>query len=238
MSVGSVAKESRAAAAVMVALLVAAGCGDPAPSGDGREEPARKGMRGMMERMGPGMMGRDGGRMSRLPEGVGSGDLPSPDSRGAELAVRFCSSCHGIPSPARLSRPEWRPVLDRMFRRLDRMSQMPRMGRRMMDVVAPTTEERRLLRAYYTRYALAEADPSTLPALEGRDTFGQACSRCHALPDPGAHRPGEWPGVVRRMRGHMGRTEGIEDLSDDEAGEVVRYLKRAAARAFDSTTVR
>lgn len=118
MSVGPVTKGSRAAAAVLVSLLAAAGCGEPAPSGDGREEPGRNGMMGMMERMGPGMM----------------------------------------------------------------------------DVEAPSTEERRLLRAYYARYALAEADSSTLSALEGRNAFLQACSRCHALPDPDTHRPG---GVAR-----------------------------------------
>lgn len=80
--------------------------------------------------------------------------------------------------------------------------------------------------------------PSKLPALEGRDAFRQACSRCHALPDLDAHRPGEWPGVVLRRRDQVGRSEGMEDLTDEEAGEVVRYLKRAAAWTPDSTTVR
>lgn len=184
------------------------------------------------------MEGMERGSMM-LPEGTAPGELPAPDSRGTRLAVRFCSGCHGVPSPGRHGASEWPGILDRMFRRMDRVDRMSGMRERMMgrgggmerDVPVPSGEERRTLRAYYREHALEEAEEDRLPDLPGRDVFRTACSRCHALPDP-TSRPAEaWPEIVRRMRGHMQRAENVAEHSNTEAAAVVEYLRRAARRA-------
>lgn len=233
----SVSRRSQPVAVALVLLTLAA-CGDRGGPGEGDgDRGVRRGpMEEMMERMGPGMM---------LPEGIAAEELPAPDSRGARLAARFCSGCHGIPSPGRYGEGAWPGVLDRMFRRMDRVNRMSRMrdrmmgrggGGRMMDVETPSADERRDLRAYYRDHALAEAEEDRLPDLEGRDAFRAACSRCHGLPDPGSRAPQAWPEIVRRMRGHMERTEGIDGLSEAEAEAITGYLQRASRSAAGSGT--
>lgn len=181
--------------------------------------------------------------MMTLPEGVSPDALPDPGSRGAGLAVEYCSQCHGVPSPKRHSASDWVPTLRRMFARMDHMSSMGGMmgGRGMMrgrgrgdmpmgmrGVDAPSGEEEAALAEYYTSNALRSIEPGTLPAGEGAALFADRCSRCHALPDPGQHAPGEWPAVVERMRENMERA-GAEELSDPEAEAIVGYLRRASA---------
>lgn len=225
--------------AVALVLLTLAACDDRGvPREANGDRPSHRGAMGeSMGRMGPGMTQRDGSMGMALPEGVLADDLPAPDSRGARLAARFCSGCHGIPSPGRYGEEAWPDVLDRMFRRLDRTRRMSRMrnrrmgrrgGGRMPDAGIPSADERRDLRAYYREHALAEAEEDRLPDLEGRDAFRAACSRCHGLPDPGSRPPEAWPEIVQRMRGHMERTEGIDGLTDAEAGTIAGYLQRAA----------
>ncbi len=180
--------------------------------------------------------------MMTLPEGVSARDLPAPDSRGARLAGEFCSQCHGVPSPKRHSASDWPPTLRRMFVRMDHMSGMGgMMGRRggmmgrgrgdmpmgMHGVDAPSGEEKRVLVEYYTANALRSVEPGALPTGEGAELFRDRCARCHALPDPAARTPGEWPAVVERMRENMERA-GVEGLSDDEADVIVTYLRRVA----------
>lgn len=223
------------AAAVAVSLTAAA-CGDRASPGETEgDRSARRGPMGkMMDGMGPGMMsGRPEGM--RLPDGVSADQLAGPESRGARLASRFCSGCHGIPSPGRLGAEEWPDVLDRMFGRMEHTSRMSGMRNRMMrgrgtglEVENPTAEQRRLLRAYYRKHALVEVDEGQLPDLPGRQTFREACSQCHGLPDPESRSPRQWSDIVPRMRGHMSRTEDIDPLTDDEADTVLRYLRRAS----------
>lgn len=227
-------------------LLTLAACGDRGGprEADGERSVRRGPMGGMMERMGRGMM--DGGSAGmRLPDGVAAGELPAPGSRGARLASRFCSGCHGTPSPGRLGASEWPEVLDRMFGRMEHMSRMSGMrnrmmrrggGDRMMNVEAPSEEERRDLRAYYRRYALAEADEDRLPDLPGRELFRQTCSQCHAVPDPEARPPRDWADILRRMRAHMARAEDIEPLGDDEADTVLQYLRQTSRREAGTDT--
>lgn len=180
--------------------------------------------------------------MMTLPEGVPASELPDPGSRGADLAVEYCAQCHGVPSPKRHSASDWIPTLRRMLARMHHMSSMGgrmggrgMMGRRrgempmgMHGVDAPSESEETVLVEYYTENALRSIDPAALPAGERAALFADRCSRCHALPDPGQHGPGEWPAVVERMRENMERA-GAEGLSDPEAEAIVEYLRRAAA---------
>lgn len=200
-------------------LLVAA-CGDGGMPGMGD---ARRGMDapdGMMR-----MMGR---QSMEVPEGVSASELPQPGSRGARLTARYCSQCHGIPYPRRHTADDWDGTVRRMLRRMDHMARMRGMMRRgMMAVEAPSRAEADAIMSYLRQHAMPGAEPEALPAGEGREDFRRACSRCHALPDPGQHTPEEWPGVVERMRQTMERMD-VERISDAEADRIVRYLRRAA----------
>lgn len=185
----------------------------------------------------PRMMRMMGGESMELPAGIDAGELPAPDSRGARLVARYCSQCHGIPSPRRHAPEDWEATARRMFRRMQHMERvrgqvrgmMRGMAmRRMMDVKAPGVVEERAILAYLEEHAMRGTRREALPAGGGRDAFARACSHCHALPDPEQHTPGEWPAVVERMRGHMDRME-VEGISDAEAARIVRYLQGAAS---------
>ncbi len=184
------------------------------------ERPSREGMRGMMAMMG------------NMPEGVSSSELPDPDSPAARLTARYCSQCHGIPSPSRLSAEEWTTTVRRMVARTEHMEEVGRRMRMMMgEVTAPSAQEERVVLDYLQRYALRTVTDDELPAAElpGARTYARACSRCHALPDPDLHSPDEWGGVVERMRENMRRLD-VGKLDDEEARAVVDYLKEAAGR--------
>ena len=213
------------AAGLAPALLVA-GCGDDGMPGGGMPgmgEGRRDAPEGMMR-----MMGR---RSMEVPEGVPASELPQPDSRGARLTARYCSQCHGIPSPRRHTAGDWDATVRRMLRRMDHMARMRgMMGGGTIDVRAPSRDEADALLAYFREHAMPGAEPGGLPAGEGREDFRRACSRCHALPDPGQHTPEEWPEVVERMRRNMERMD-VEGISDTETRRVVRYLQRAAGEA-------
>jgi cytochrome c5 len=200
-------------------ILVGA-CGDDGVPGRRAETRGMNASGGMMR-----MMGR---QSLEVPEGVPASELPAPGSRGARLTARYCSQCHGTPSPRRHTADDWDGTVRRMFRRMDHMARMRGMMRReTMDVEAPTQPEADAILAYLREHAMPGAEPEALPAGEGRDAFRRACSRCHALPDPGQHTPEEWPGVVERMRRNMERMD-VEGISDAETSRVVRYLRRAA----------
>lgn len=188
--------------------------------------------RAAADRMGPGMMEM----MANMPEGIPASALPDPDSRGARLVVRYCSQCHGIPTPRRQSAEDWWPTLRRMLFRMERMERMERrrgmmegmMRGRMPEVEAPTAGEAQAMLAYLRAHALRTVRPEALPEAPGAELFGRACSRCHALPDPAQHTPEEWPGVVARMRENMRRMD-VEEITDAEARTIVRYLQGASA---------
>lgn len=238
--------QSSRAAALALAVLVAftAACGpegggqpgrDDGPPGSARDRGG--GMRGMMDRMmerpSPEAMRGMMAMMDNMPEGVAPAELPEPDSRGARLVARYCSQCHGPPSPSRLSADEWSSTARRMFARMEHME---RMGGRMRmttgDVSAASVEEERVMVDYLRRHALRTVSDDELPAAElpGARLFARACSRCHALPDPSLHPPEDWPAVVQRMRENM-RTMDVAELSDEDARRIVEYLRATAAEA-------
>lgn len=184
------------------------------------ERPSSEAMRGMMEMMG------------NMPEGIAVTELPDTDSPGAGLVARYCSQCHGLPSPSRLSADEWSSTARRMFARMEHMEGMGGRMRMMMgDVRAPSADEERIIVDYLRRHALRTVSEDELPATElpGGPLFARTCSRCHALPDPGLYGPDQWPVVVERMRENM-RTMEVAELSDEDARRIVEYLRAASSR--------
>ncbi len=72
-----------------------------------------------------------------------------------------------------------------------------------------------------------EQSGSDLQTLDGRQLFRQDCGRCHALPRPSQHSPGQWPAVVRRMQHYVARYGG-RPLPDAEVKAIVSYLQKHA----------
>jgi hypothetical protein len=64
----------------------------------------------------------------------------------------------------------------------------------------------------------------TEPESPGALAFQEACSRCHALPDPGRHASREWPAVVERMKGYM-KSMGKAVPEEQKLREIVRFLQ-------------
>ncbi len=170
--------------------------------------------------------------MANMPTGVAASELPEPGARGARLLERYCSQCHGIPSPGRHAAEDWPAILRRMLWRMDRMEAMGGMMRRMMGtrVEAPSAEEAEVILGYLKKHGMRTTPVEALPepGSPGARLFARVCARCHALPDPAQHAPEEWPEVVVRMREHM-RAMEVEESTDQESMMIVRYLQRAAA---------
>ncbi len=58
--------------------------------------------------------------MVGLPQpGVGPGDLPNPESEGAQHLRQYCTACHALPGPQTHSATDWPVVLRRMWMRID-----------------------------------------------------------------------------------------------------------------------
>jgi cytochrome c5 len=188
--------------------------------------------RDMSLMMGGGMMGRDQmkemmqGMMSgMLPPGVKPEDLPDPESPGANLTTTYCTQCHNLPSPLMHSAEEWPPVAGRMISR-ERMME-GRSG--MMGIKAPSSHEEEVLLEYLKTHAMKALAPGSIPSPDSPNAalFQQACSRCHALPDPKLHTAAEWPGVVERMRKNM-EIMGKPVMTDQEREGIVGYLNQHA----------
>lgn len=63
----------------------------------------------------------------------------------------------------------------------------------------------------------------------GQAVYMEYCQQCHSLRSPDTHTAAEWPDVVRRMRTHMSEKKRKE-LSDEQAGQLLVYLKGHAKR--------
>lgn len=185
----------------------------------GRGMMDRDRMRDMMQRMMPGM----------LPPGIKAEDLPDPDSKGARLLTRYCDECHYVPSPRMHSAEEWPLIANRMFSRMSMMSGMSGMG--MMGIESPSPEERLEILTYLKTHSLRSISPEELPSpeSEGATLFKDACSQCHALPDPKLYPAGKWPGVVERMQNNM-QAMRRRVITDREKKEIIAYLSDHARK--------
>ncbi|WP_457652291.1 hypothetical protein [Rhodocaloribacter sp.] len=173
-----------------------------------------------------------------MPAGIPAEELPEPNSEGARLVAKYCSQCHGIPSPARHSAEEWVPTFRRMVRRMEHSSRMGRMmgrgrwmrgPRGMHGAAAPTVAEQRVMLAYLQANALkplAELPPEAAEA-PGAKAFSETCARCHALPSPDQHTASEWPSVVDRMRRHMAEMD-VSDPGDETIRQIIDFLQNNA----------
>ncbi|MFQ5689992.1 MAG: hypothetical protein ACE5HQ_06960 [Gemmatimonadota bacterium] len=175
--------------------------------------------------------GRMGRKLAEMPVGIPAERLPAPGSEGAGLVARYCSSCHGIPSPARMSAQGWVSTTRRMFRRVEhmaRMGGMMRMMRRGPRFEVPTADEQARILSYLQDHAMRAIDEESLAeAGPSARLFARTCARCHALPDPAQHTAGEWEAVVERMRRHM-EEMGVDGIDDEQAASILDYLRRNA----------
>ena len=127
---------------------------------------------------------------------------------------------------------EWPGVEDRMFNRMRMMRSMRgMMSHDMRQIQIPSKKEKHTILGYLRLYALK---PASLEALGPKDApglafFQQACSLCHALPDPGLHTSDEWPVIVARMQKNMD-IMGKPGINDQERDEIVGYLRLNARK--------
>jgi len=175
-----------------------------------------------------------GDARAEMPAGISADQLPDSGSEGAHLVARYCSTCHGIPSPSAQAARDWPSITRRMFRRAGHMASMGGMMRRMHPgrrlVEAPTLAERRRILTYLQEHALTSIDEGSLTETDApARLFARTCSRCHALPDPAQHTAEQWPGVVARMRTHM-KEAGVAGIDDSEADSIQGFLERSADR--------
>ncbi|MEI6304258.1 MAG: hypothetical protein WCR74_22715 [Betaproteobacteria bacterium] len=132
--------------------------------------------------------------------------LPQPESRGAQLMVKYCVQCHNLPNPAMHHAAKWPVILDRMVVRMQGKGNMGTLMRDMMaGVAAPSEEETRLLAAYLGRNAQTPLDPKKYPDINRpqAQAFRLACQQCHVLPDPQRYSARQWPAVIARMEKNM-----------------------------------
>ena len=155
------------------------------------------------------------------PPGLSAADLPEPSSPGAQLVAQYCAQCHALPAPASHSATDWPGVVRRMWLRMEGLPAS-------LGVNVPTIPERSALLDYLLANAL-RVSGATLPPGRGRDDFALVCSRCHALPDPRMHSPGDWPVVFARMERNMERMKS-PPLRGTQTTDILVYLQSLAAR--------
>jgi hypothetical protein len=160
-----------------------------------------------------------------LPPTFEPAQLPEPDSRGAQLTLRYCVQCHNLPNPAMHSAQRWPGVVDRMVLRMHGRGNLGTlMADLMAGVQAPTDDEASELVAYLRRNSQVPINPREYPEVErpSGEAFRLACNQCHVLPDPKRHTAREWPAVVARMQRNMqwmNRVVGSQPAADRAAGE-------------------
>ncbi len=174
-----------------------------------------------------------------LPPGFETGQLPQPESRGAQLMLQYCVQCHNLPNPAMHQAGKWPTVLDRMVVRMQGKGNMGTLMRDMMaGVAAPSEEETKFLRAYLKRNALTPLDPKKVPGIytPQAQSFRLACQQCHALPDPQRYTAQQWPAVVARMEKNMAWMNRVVGNRADptepqlRVDEIIDFLVRNAKK--------
>jgi len=174
-----------------------------------------------------------------LPPTFEPAQLPEPQSRGAELLVRYCVQCHNLASPAMHNPEKWPAIVERMVQRMRGQGNMGDLMRDMMaDVQAPTDEETAVLFDYLQRYGQRAIDPKRYPELElpSGQSFKLACGQCHVLPDPQRHKATEWPAVVTRMERNMAWMNRVVGSERDprepqlRVDEILAFLQKYARK--------
>ena len=155
------------------------------------------------------------------PPDVKPGDLPEPNSKGAQLVAQFCAQCHNLPAPAMHSATDWPSIVRRMWLRMEWLPPL-------LGVKVPTMAERFAMLDYLTANAL-RVSAANLPTGPGRETFELVCSRCHALPDPRVHSPEDWPTVFSRMQQNMERMK-VAPLTRSQTSDILLYLQSTGRR--------
>jgi hypothetical protein len=141
-----------------------------------------------------------------LPPTYEAAQLPEPESRGAQLTLRYCVQCHNLANPAMHNPAKWPEIVERMARRMQGRGNMGELMKDMMvGVSAPTGDETKVLVAYLRKHGQRALDPKKYPDVDKPEgqSFKLACRQCHALPDPRRHTAKEWPAVVARMEKNM-----------------------------------
>jgi cytochrome c5 len=155
------------------------------------------------------------------PPGTAPADLPEPNAQGAQLVARYCGQCHALPPPQMHSATDWPGIARRMWLRMELLPAS-------LQVRVPTAGERFTIMEYLNDNAL-QVSGANLPSGEGRGTFAQVCSRCHALPDPRVHSREDWPAVYARMERNMERMQ-VPPPTRDQTTDILLYLQMVASR--------
>jgi hypothetical protein len=161
-----------------------------------------------------------------LPVRLKPSELPEADTEPARLTARYCVQCHVLPDPAMHGAQRWARVVERMLPRMRGEGNQGRLMHEMMrGLQAPDAAQVGSITDYLARHAQrplplaartpldgSRHAPATVPgrldltlalATEDGLMFQGACNQCHELPDPAAHRAGEWPAIVERMQLNM-----------------------------------
>jgi cytochrome c5 len=155
------------------------------------------------------------------PPDYAASSLPDSGSAGAKALVAYCAQCHALPAPAMHSATDWPAVVRRMWLRMEWLP--PTLG-----VQVPALADRLAILQYLTANAL-RVSAATLPPGNGRESFVNVCSRCHALPDPRNHSAQDWPAVFQRMLTNMQRM-GVTPPGNVEGTDILVYLQDVASR--------
>lgn len=202
-------------AAWAVAILLVTGCQTRADAPATQDQPA-PGADGVNDQL---ILAAT--KVALPPPGVMPGDLPSPESPGAQHVATFCTACHNLPSPTIHSATDWPSVVRRMWLRMDRLPAT-------FGVKVPSMQQRQATLDYLIANAL-KVSGVNLPQGAGRATFAQTCSRCHALPDPRQHSAADWPAVVLRMEQRMDQMK-VDRPSPDSTQQILLYLGTVTAK--------
>lgn len=155
------------------------------------------------------------------PPGIEPGDLPDPQSHGAQLLAEYCAQCHSLPAPTQHSATDWPSVVRRMWLRMDFLPDS-------LGIKVPTPADRFELLSYLNANAL-KVSGTVLPAGKGRDEFAVVCSQCHALPDPRVHSAEDWPTVYSRMERNMERMQ-VQPPKGSVGQNILLYLQTVAGK--------
>lgn len=85
----------------------------------------------------------------QMPQGADPKLLPDPQSQGVKLVNRYCTQCHGLPTPVLHSDIGWPPVINRMNIRMEWMN----LNNSKMGIFAPTPAELKTITEYMQKNA-------------------------------------------------------------------------------------